>query len=92
MVKKLVINIIIITLVVCFFGLNIDTKVDIKFWFSDTMTLKNISLFAALGVAYILGLITILPFYTANIISFKKFKKTIKKDLKTSDVNVESDK
>jgi len=92
MVKKIVINILIISLVVCFFGLNFDTKVDIRFWFSDSMTLKNISLFAALAGVYLLGLATIIPFYIVNIISIKKLKKTIKKSLKISESDEESEK
>lgn len=77
MIKKFFIQIIIITLVVCFFGLNFDTKVDIRFWFNEKMTFKGISLFISLAAAYGLGVISTLPFLIAR--SFKK-KKNNKKN------------
>lgn len=73
MIKKFFIHIIIVTLVVCFFGLNFDTKVNIRFWFNDKLTLEHISLFIALAASYLLGIITFLPFYLVKI--FKKRKK-----------------
>lgn len=63
MIRKFFIQVIIISIVVCFFGLNFDTKVSIKFWFNDALTLENISLFTTLAVSYLLGVLTFIPFY-----------------------------
>lgn len=74
MLKKFLLQLIIIAIVVCFFGLNFETKINIKFWFNDLLTLKDISLFGALAGAYLLGVCTFIPFYIAKIV--KKNKKT----------------
>ncbi len=51
----------IISAVVCFFGLNFDTKINIRFWFNDKLTLENVSLFTALAATYLMGVLTFIP-------------------------------
>lgn len=75
MIRKFFVQIILISLIVCFFGLNFDTKVDIKFWFNDSMNLEGVSLFIALAVAYALGILSFIPFYIARSFKKKKAKK-----------------
>lgn len=80
MIKKFFFQIIIITIIVCFFGLNFETKVDVRFWFNDKMTFEGISLFIALASAYGLGLLTAIPFYVARGLKKKKNSKTVTKE------------
>lgn len=87
MALKLIFHIIIVALVVCFFGFNFDTKVDIKFWFKDSLTLKDVSLFVSLAVAYLLGVITFLPSYISKSFKIKKKNKLAKKDNEDIKVN-----
>lgn len=75
MIKKFFVQIVIMTLIVCFFGLNFDTKVNIHFWFNDALTLENISLFISLAVAYFLGIITFIPFHIVKNMKRKKLEK-----------------
>lgn len=77
MAVKLVIHILIISVIVCFFGLNYDTKVDIKFWFNEQLTLTDVRLFTALAASYLLGLFTFIPFTI-----LKKLKKRKNKEKK----------
>ncbi len=78
MVKRFFVQILIISLIVCFFGLNFETKVSIRFWFADKLTISNISLFTALAVSYILGILTIIPFYIIRGFKNKKSSNNIK--------------
>ncbi len=89
MALKLIFHIIIVALVVCFFGFNFETKVDIKFWFGDSLTVKGASLFISLGVAYLLGIITFLPSYVLK--SFKGKKSSVKKEKKIVKPKVKSE-
>ena len=66
MIRKFFVQILLIAVIVCFFGLNFETKVNIKFWFNDQLTLNNISLFVSLAAAYLLGVLTSIPFYIAR--------------------------
>lgn len=75
MIKKFFVQIVIISIIVCFFGLNFDTKISIKFWFNDSLTLESISLFIALAVAYILGFVSFIPFYIARNLKKRKLDK-----------------
>jgi hypothetical protein len=77
MVKRFFVQILIISLIVCFFGLNFETKVSIRFWFADKLTINEISLFTALAVSYILGIVTIIPFYIIRGFKNKKSNKNI---------------
>ncbi|QEN06171.1 hypothetical protein EW093_16250 [Thiospirochaeta perfilievii] len=87
MIRRFFIQIIIISFIVCFFGLNFDTKVSIRFWFNDALTFNNISLFISLAVSYLLGVVTFLPFYIAK--NFKSRKK--EKEKGTVIKNIEID-
>lgn len=80
MIRKLFLQIIIIALVVCFFGLNFETTVDIKFWFNDKLSLNGISLFIALAAAYALGVLTCIPIYIARGLKKKKNEKQLNKN------------
>lgn len=77
MIRKFFVQIIIISIVVMFFGLNFDTKVDIKFWFNDKLTVEGISLFIALAISFLLGVITIIPLYIKRLFAERKRKKQI---------------
>ncbi len=77
MIKKFFVQIVFISIIVCFFGLNFDTKISIRFWFNDVLTLENISLFIALAAAYMLGLITVIPFFIAKNIKKRKSDKQL---------------
>lgn len=81
MIRKFFVNIIFISIVVIFFGLNFDTKIDIKFWFNDRLTITNVSLFIALAVAFFLGVLTIIPLYLKRVISERKRRKEESSDL-----------
>lgn len=76
MIKKFFLQIVIISVIVCFFGLNFDSRVTIKFWFNDRFTLTDVSLFISLAVAYLLGIITTIPFYISKHFKKKKDKNT----------------
>lgn len=76
MIYKLIINTIIVGILVLFFGLNLDTKIDIHFWFNNKLTLENVSLFIALISAYLIGIVSTIPIYIVN--SYKKSKKNKK--------------
>lgn len=79
MAVKLLIHILIIAVVVIFFGLNYETKIDINLGF---ITLNEIRLFTALAVSYLLGLFTFIPFTILKQI--KKRKKNEKKEILTT--------
>ncbi|MGL1891886.1 MAG: hypothetical protein OCD02_09685 [Spirochaetaceae bacterium] len=72
MIRKLFIQLFFVTLIICFFGLNFETKIDIRFWFNDLLTLKDISLFVALAFAYLIGVVTTIPFIIIKSIKKKK--------------------
>lgn len=71
MIVKLVVNTVILGLLVIFFGLNLDTKVDIHFWFNNKLTIHDVSLFIALFVAYLIGVLSTIPIYIINKIKLK---------------------
>ncbi len=73
MIVKLVVNLFIVALIVLFFGLNFDTKIDLHFWFNDRFTLKEVSVFIALMAAFLLGAVSTIPIYLLS--SFRKKKK-----------------
>lgn len=84
MIYKLIINIIIIGILVLFFGLNMDTKIDIHFWFNNSLTIENVSLFIALICAYLIGVVSTIPIYIISKIKRNK-KDKIKKAESESD-------
>lgn len=75
MIRKFFVHIIIISIVVLFFGLNFDTKVDIRFWFNDKLTIKDVSLFIALAISFLLGVLTIIPLYIKRLITERQRRK-----------------
>lgn len=87
MIKKFFLQILLITGIVCFFGLNFNTKVSIKFWFNDLLTVNDISLFVALGFSYLLGIISFIPLYISKNIKNKIKRKKEIQDKTTVNVN-----
>lgn len=73
MIGKLIVNSILVGILILFFGLNFDTKIDIHFWFNNKLTLHDVSLFIALFVAFLIGILATLPIYIVGKI--KKNKK-----------------
>lgn len=82
MIVKLVVNTLILGLLVIFFGLNLDTKIDIHFWFNDKLTIHDVSLFVALFVAYLVGVVSTIPIYVINKIKLKNKTKEVEVDQK----------
>ena len=72
MIRRFFLQLLVVTIIVCFFGLNFENKVDIRFWFGDKFNLTDVSLFVALAITYLLGFFTSIPFYIARGFKSKK--------------------
>ena len=58
---RLIFFLITLIIIVAFIGFNIENRSDIRLWFNDKGIIRNVPVFVSMFVAYVLGVLSIIP-------------------------------
>lgn len=70
---KLIAFIMVLLVIVTFIGFNVEHTSDIRVWFGEKGTIKNVPIFISFFVMYLIGVLSSLPFIVSR--SLKRLRK-----------------